>query len=388
MMSPKSQSAHADKSQKRDGGYYAIKGFLYQFDKTLIEVLRNPEAEVAFENEQDIDYDVYVLQVKNHESQDFSTGRIRMPVVGLLESFSRDRSRKLCLYCHFKNKAPGEWRPKTGELDAIIGKTAQKRFPILARKQFVRSFRIRFSENYQAQFRWLVSAIRTSFGLHDDGTAALYHSIFRSKLLDRSVLQRPQRHVNLDDLRGFLNDAEVTVFQSAYHKYLSAVRYVNVVKSRYFRFREPNIEDFERLFIVECEAICDDTTLIRLATRLARKYYRKGKSPQPYLCLRTSNAPLLTRVKRGLLDSGTRFFDGTCFDGDCFRPAELARRRIDDATVTIKFVPESQLTTLLGCARIDEVYQLFTSAPCDLAFGGRQVRIQVQDVEQAVSLLS
>jgi hypothetical protein len=160
-MPGKPQPAHPDKSQKRDGGYHAIKGFLYQFDKTLIEVLKNPEADVAFENEQDIDYDVYVLQVKNHDSQCFSTSRIRKPVVGLLKSFIQDRSRKLCLYCHFKNKAPGEWRPSTGELDVIVGEAALKMFSTQARKQFVRSFRIRFSENYQAQFRWLVRAIRT-----------------------------------------------------------------------------------------------------------------------------------------------------------------------------------------------------------------------------------
>ena len=29
-----------------NGGYYAIKGFLYQFDKALIEILRNPSKKV------------------------------------------------------------------------------------------------------------------------------------------------------------------------------------------------------------------------------------------------------------------------------------------------------------------------------------------------------
>ncbi len=41
-------------SLEDDGGYYAIKGFLYQFDKTLIEILNNPKTCVAFENQQDI----------------------------------------------------------------------------------------------------------------------------------------------------------------------------------------------------------------------------------------------------------------------------------------------------------------------------------------------
>jgi hypothetical protein len=51
-------------SEERDGGYYGIKGFLYQFDRILIEVFRNPNTYVAFENRQDIDYEDYVLQMK------------------------------------------------------------------------------------------------------------------------------------------------------------------------------------------------------------------------------------------------------------------------------------------------------------------------------------
>ena len=38
-------------SDNQDGGYFAIKGFLYQFDKTLIEVLNNPTVSAGMEEE-------------------------------------------------------------------------------------------------------------------------------------------------------------------------------------------------------------------------------------------------------------------------------------------------------------------------------------------------
>jgi len=60
------------KTRIDEGGYYAIKGFLYQFDKTLIEVITNPQTSVAFENRQDIDYEDYVLQFKHKETQDYT----------------------------------------------------------------------------------------------------------------------------------------------------------------------------------------------------------------------------------------------------------------------------------------------------------------------------
>jgi hypothetical protein len=34
-------------TDENDGGYYAIKGFLYQFDKTLIEIISNPDAHIG-----------------------------------------------------------------------------------------------------------------------------------------------------------------------------------------------------------------------------------------------------------------------------------------------------------------------------------------------------
>jgi hypothetical protein len=64
-----------------DGGYYAIKGFLYQFDKTLIEILKNPDAVVMIEHREDIDYRDFVIQVKHKETQDYKYHKIRKPVM-------------------------------------------------------------------------------------------------------------------------------------------------------------------------------------------------------------------------------------------------------------------------------------------------------------------
>lgn len=67
-------------SGNQEGGYYAIKGFLYQFDKTIIEVLRKPTTKVAFETVQDINYEDYVLQIKHKETQTYSPSRIQRAV--------------------------------------------------------------------------------------------------------------------------------------------------------------------------------------------------------------------------------------------------------------------------------------------------------------------
>jgi len=133
------------KTRIDEGGYYAIKGFLYQFDKTLIEVITNPQTRGAFENRQYIDYEDNVLQVKHKETQDYTPSKIRKPVEKLLDSFSRDSTKKFCLYRYFRDRKPQNWHLTLSELYSIISANAKKLYSDSIRKQFIAGFTIRFS---------------------------------------------------------------------------------------------------------------------------------------------------------------------------------------------------------------------------------------------------
>lgn len=71
---------------QEEGGYYAIKGFLYQYDKAILEILLKDEGlPVYIERIQDIDCENYVLQVKHREAADYSASKIREPIIKLLD---------------------------------------------------------------------------------------------------------------------------------------------------------------------------------------------------------------------------------------------------------------------------------------------------------------
>lgn len=53
---------------REEGGSNAIKGFLFQFDKTILEVLENPNSVIRVEQSEDIEQEKYYIQVKNRES--------------------------------------------------------------------------------------------------------------------------------------------------------------------------------------------------------------------------------------------------------------------------------------------------------------------------------
>ena len=82
-------------TEQIDGGYYAIKGFLYQFDTAITEILCNPAVEVGIERNQDIDYQDFVIQVKHKETQDYKNHKIKKPILQLLEMFKQDQSSEI-----------------------------------------------------------------------------------------------------------------------------------------------------------------------------------------------------------------------------------------------------------------------------------------------------
>jgi hypothetical protein len=197
-----------------------------------------------------------------------------------------------------------------------------------------------------------------------------------------------ERYVCLDDLKHFLNDTEVTVFYTAYSKYLGMEKYNKLIKKRYFTFSAPNINNFERLFVIEGEKTAISADLINIASRIAIKYYRKGKSPQPYIVFRNCKRDKFIKLKQDLYDSGVNFFDGTHFDGDRFRLDELMKNQINSSGFTMKVLPEEEVLALLQHAKIMEVYQFFISNPLSISSPVKHIRIQIDNTEQAIRMLN
>jgi hypothetical protein len=370
-----------------EGGYYAIKGFLYQFDKTLIEVLSNPNTTIRFENRQDIDYEDFVLQVKHKETQNYAPSKIRKAVKQLMAFFVQDPTRRLCLYCHFKDKGEHTWTPTLAEIDILIGRLGKKLYPLLVREQFIASFKIRFSEDYKNQFEKTLALIKSSFSLPSKESAVLHHCIFQSKLMKLSLGPRPLRMVRFEDLRSFLDDAEVRLFEGAYSKYVSDEKYVRLIKKMFFTATTPNIENFERLFLVECDSVVSQTDLIKIAAQLSSKFYKKGKSPQPYIVFRKLPKDHIAELKRTMLDGGIHFFDGTHFDGDRFRADELAGTPVNSRKFTLKVVPEEQIQQFIKYVQFKEVFQFFVREPVDLGIPRDHRRIQVKKTAQVLQMI-
>jgi hypothetical protein len=89
---------------------YTIQGFLYQFNKTLLEILKSPDdSTIKIEGiVEDIEVhttsDIEAIQCKYHETQDkFSLSTIYKPLLQMMQHFHLNNNKRIKykLFCHF-----------------------------------------------------------------------------------------------------------------------------------------------------------------------------------------------------------------------------------------------------------------------------------------------
>lgn len=375
---------------ENDGGYFAIKGFLYQFDKSLLEVILNQEKQVEVETIQDISFDVYVLQVKLKEAKDYFDSSVRKPIKQLIEIFIKERGRKLILYCHFKNKSPEEKQLSETELDSILGKDKDL-YTQNDKRDFLQNFTLQFSENYIQQFDAVIDNISTNFDCADKDLAIIYHSILHSKLMQLAVLpSKSDRQICYQDLKRCLVDVDKKIFFKAYEIHLSRDKYNTLIKKQYFTFSGINIDNFERLFIVGISAVDTQTDLMQIVNRVVQRYYKLSKSPAPYILFENLDDSHLNILKQSLVDKGLSFSDGTTFNGDKFRLNVLLLTSSKSHEIKVKIIKNENLDELLTTVKFDEVYYLasnFSDNHQKLGASNTFLKIQIADTKQILNFL-
>ena len=108
---------------------YTIKGFLYQFNKTLQQVISEPEGtEITVEGIiEDIDVEspngIRAIQCKYHETKEnYRLSDISKPILQMLVHYSKniDKNIQYVLYAHFSKEEFGEKNLSTEDLNTIL----------------------------------------------------------------------------------------------------------------------------------------------------------------------------------------------------------------------------------------------------------------------------
>lgn len=293
-----------------DGGYYAIKGFEYQIDKTLLEVLSasTNDLVVRLEQIQDIDTDDYVMQVKYKEATKLNPSVIRKPIIQLIEEFKLDSNKVYILYCYFADNNGYTETVDTEFLDKILG-LEKDNYGDDLKKNFLTKFKLRFSPEFQNQYESVLTNLVELPYCNSTEEAQYYYSILvdflRKKVITNPPDESGSRQVTKGELLMHLNNGRRIVFMPSYMEFKGQQAYFKLLKSR---FRKP-IRNQNTIFIFGNVEVDDSCTLGSLIHQIVEIHYYKATHDVKPLTFVIPDDNIV-EVKKYFISQDSTFNDG------------------------------------------------------------------------------
>ena len=332
----------ATTSTGRDrAAFAAIKGYVYQFDRTLMSFLNAAPGDiVTVEGIEDVDVagdqGTYSEQCKYHPSQTFSLSGIRPAVLAMLVAFCAGQERDYRLFLHCadggRERAPSALTREelkkcmtvtrrdgrgTEHLDAPFSEEDIERF--------LAHFELIVGEEYDQQKIQVHSGLRDQLAASAEDVADLYYGNALTAVINLAVLRRVEdRQMTRKDFFTAL-DTKRLIYGRWHREEVRRAGYVGGVVRALKQRRYLRVE-CHQLLAVAIGSIDDVDVTVQLVEVLARRGFGPGKlsTAQPWTFLVDADAELHRALKARLLGKGIFYNDG--YEALAFTPAAFDRK--------------------------------------------------------------
>lgn len=299
-----------------DGGYYAIKGFAYQIDKTILELLNttNENEKIYIEQIQDISLNDYVIQVKYKETAKLVSSQINKPISQLIEEYKKNNQRKYILFVYFAdlngydNKVDQNKKIIKETLDELLG-NKKNDFTEQEKINFVNNFYLNFAPEFQTQFNNILIGLKEKgFGNTDDEAVFYYANI--SDYIYKKVCNNPtadiqNRTCTQKEIFDYLKNGKKLIFNSAFKEYKGEEQYLKFVKAKFVKAKK-NQENFIYIGNINTDS---SVTRGKLVVDIIDKYYRGATYDIKPLTFIISDS-FVEDIKKELIAEDIIFNDG------------------------------------------------------------------------------
>lgn len=305
--------------KQEDGAYFAIKGFIYQFDKTILEVLNQTDenAYVKIEQEQDLEYENYVVQVKYHGTKYSASKQIELigkPTYKLLKSFEQNPHKKYCLYIYLEDKTRKILKLNLQELNCYINKfeKGNHSVPEAVKNNFLNNYEINFSIDFISQFDEVCEKIQSTFRCDKEVAMISYHAIIRNYVLN-ILLKFPkekseERQTKLADIKRLIQIQKAIFIQSEYANILGEKNYIKFIKTQLPKI---NIGHKKYLFIGNNIQETNSHTFANLFQYLTEEHFTsKIPKSEPFSIIIDKTQEEVNQIKKQLIKLGIKINDG------------------------------------------------------------------------------
>jgi len=260
---------------------YTIQGFLYQFNKTLLEILNsNNDSIITIEGIEDIDIesksDIELVQCKYHESsKKFNLSAVYKPILQMLKHFYNNQDKKISykLYCYFPSQTTEKLAITFDQLKEVINSENDSLSSLIEElrkyltkgdgfiKEFITRFVIEFGNSYDELTKQNYTALKNN-GFNDSDIETLIYPNAINEIASYAIKHNiDHRKLKKDDLINKLTSIKTTIISKwtrelkNFDKILQTKRKqlkVNLDKNsrlRYFIINDLSLDDFNDLIV-------------------------------------------------------------------------------------------------------------------------------------------
>lgn len=323
-----------------------ITGYFYQFDKTILELLKqdDEQASICIEGIEDIDVvnadETSAIQCKYYAKTEYNHSVIKKPIILMLRHFAENRKSdiKYHLYGHYKSghdrlskftidslkkdfltykKTEKDEQDKKVQVSHLVHNELDLNDDDLSSFLELLTIDI-YAPSIEDQYNDIIDAIKKNLCV-SDSEAELYHYNSALKLVKNlSVKQnRLERFITKKD---FIKKIQIRdeIFDSWFLRRKGRDNYIRSVKKQYLS-SGLNMEAFDRFFLVDC---CGNNCLPDIKEAillLAKKWSKISLRQKPTFCpsIYVHNLSLesISELKNSIFSEGMVFLDAYPFKG-------------------------------------------------------------------------
>lgn len=354
-----------------------IKGYFYQFDKSILEILEqsNETNIVTVEGVEDIDIEnsdeIQFVQCKYYEETDFNNSIIKKPIQLMFRHYLKNREEvknknityRLYGYYnrgHDKLLELTQDNLKTYFLDfdkyKVIGESGNLNYQIKNKKEKVifeevlqdddiEDFKNRLfinikADSYESQIEKIKSKIQDYLKDYSKEDVELIYfnaiKIIKDLACEHNI---EKRQISKREFWDRIKTKEY-YFERWMSELLDWQEYKKNVHKKYFP-RVQNLSPSHRFFLLDCQGEnvnCVKKVISEISTRYSRLVH--NFSPYVYL-YNTSNTNFITELKVKLYEDGCYFKDGFPFKNSEFRIQEMLIKPDKYNKITLRILEDS-----------------------------------------------
>lgn len=362
-----------------------IRGYIYQFNKSICEILDQPNdsTTITIEGIEDIDINAdneeNFIQCKYYSSKEYNHSVIKQAIINFLKHYAENKNdnSKYYLYANFKSgqeKLPNNLDlnfikekfltySKSGIVHIVYDELSLSDDDL---NNFIKKLYININAvSYEDLENDISNKIKKIPGVIGN-ILELYiveaESIIKKIATTKDV---SGRKISKKDFVNLLLNTNVMIDDYFLYK-IGKEKYYSCLRKKLFSVQ--NISPFERFFIIDCHSITNVNSLKEILYFISDKWSKISKREInpfcPYVVLHNISDEILSKLKNQLFLEGKRFNDGYSFKNAQFNVEYLSEEPNYYNKVCIKFVELNQLYIVLANIKKRKViYEFYYDNP-------------------------